>query len=163
MSAKATIWAWNQAETLPSTSVLVTLLALADGARDNGKVWQSNQYLATKTHQSTRSITNALKALADPDGLNLIQIENGASFYRTVRLNFSPVTIFPDGPEADDDAKHVILGRKFQDLEPNSKAGAPRSKASALGANKPKDITQVKNPAPNGAEDASGPDEEEDF
>lgn len=66
MSAKVTIWAWKVAKTVFSPKegpLLLTFLALADMARDHGKVWASHAYIAGKACQSPRTVRGNVEEL----------------------------------------------------------------------------------------------------
>jgi hypothetical protein len=152
MSGKVTEWAWQRAPTLPSATVLVVLLALAEGARPSGKIWQSNAFLARKTHLSARAVSNAIATLAEPSGLNLLRIENGTSKYRVIWLNLSATILFENGPEPDEEPP----ARYFADLARGSANLAPRSANLAPRANKPKIGTQEDNRASNEALASAG-------
>lgn len=97
MSAKATIWAW--AQPVPNSTARLVLLGLADIARDSGKIWAAQKYIADKIQMSERTVRDSLKALSD---LGLVEVEDRPGKNAIIWLKLTPVILYPDGPEPDE-------------------------------------------------------------
>lgn len=97
MSAKVTIWAW--AQPVPSSTVRLVLLGMADICRESGKVWASQAYIAKKVQMSLRTVRDAIKNLAD---LGLIRVEARPGKTELITFNLTAVVLFEGGPEDDE-------------------------------------------------------------
>lgn len=124
MSAKVTIWAW--AQPVPSSTVRLVLLGMADICRDSGRVWASQAFIAAKVQMSLRTVRDAIKSLAE---IGLITVEARPGKTELITFNLTPVVLFEDGPEQDE----------FDDPTPanGSRTPANGSKTPAAVADEP--------------------------
>ncbi len=143
MSAKVTIWAWAQADRVPNGTVLLTLLALADIAREHGKVWASHGYIARKAKQGERTVRASIQAL---EAANILRTEPNAGRPDTIWLSLTTVVLFEDGRGTDEPGALEKGPRRPRQEAPRSEtqtpaggadAPAPRAGAPAGGADEP--------------------------
>lgn len=87
---------WDRAGYEDSPKVLLTLLALADWANEDGICYPSISQLAAKSRQSERNVFRALKRLSD-DGFIAKVAQGGGRQRNTYRVNVTPdARVTPD-------------------------------------------------------------------
>lgn len=77
-----TVWSYSKAK----GSALLTLLAIADSANDDGVAWPGHRYLAAKTRLSRSSVQRLTMALEQDFGELEIQERDGTSNLYVVRV-----------------------------------------------------------------------------
>jgi DNA-binding MarR family transcriptional regulator len=134
MSARCTIWAWTQAEQRRdlSPTQLLTLLAMADQARDNGKTWASAEFFARKTGFSEKTIRTATKDLVDK---GLVSVEPRPGLAPIIWLVLTRVVIF-ETPEGGSEVRGLEARRT---PEPDDATPEPLSRTPVTGSDDPRD------------------------
>lgn len=137
MGAKATIWAWRNAADLPSATVLVAFLAIADIANDRtGKLWASHAYIADKAHLSPRSVRGSVQVL---EAKGLIRTEPKQGACDVIWLNLTPVMIYDLGAEPDEEVTASTARSRPKPRQVVPGAAAPGAPTPAPPADKPKE------------------------
>jgi hypothetical protein len=159
MSGKVTVWAWAQAERMPSSTVLVVMLAMADIARPSGKLWASAQYIARKAKLTDRTVRSAQAALKD---MGIIEIRERDGRTNDIQFLLTPITIYGDGDE--DRHDELEAGRRGRPKTPERHAATPERRSAEPKKEpeeEPSSLRSESSVDPDLLDDGYGDDEEE--
>jgi hypothetical protein len=139
MSGQATAWAW--AQRVDKYTSLLVLLYLCELAGTHGRCWAAQSAIAEGCNLCERTVFTALTDLEERKLIKRTKRVRGQGrLSDLIEINFSPVTIFPNGRDEDANAPPpgdpgILERRNGQSVPSEFEVESPAKFASGLTAN----------------------------